>query len=129
MSPSTPGRAKPRIPFQANPFTSAAHGSPWSDVTADVPAINEAPFRIILRALQQIQAGGKGTSIVVTGAPGSGKTHLLGRLRSRLEQDLRNGAGDSIYIYVRCNASAQTLWRHVRLSLASDLLKSGSLER
>lgn len=72
--------------------------------------------------------GSKGTSFVVTGEPGSGKTHLLGRLRNRVAQDRASGL-ESIFVYVRCNASAATLWRHLRLSLASDLLRSGSLRR
>jgi Cdc6-like AAA superfamily ATPase len=78
---------------------------------------------MILRALSQIRAGGSGTSIVVTGEPGSGKSHLLGRLKSRLERDEHEGKGETVYVYVRCNASASTLWRHLQHALASDLLK------
>ena len=120
MSPSTPARSGPRIPFQPNPFASAALGSPWSEDTSDVPAINDGPFQSILRALRQMQAGARGTSIVVTGEPGSGKTHLLRRLRNTLDGDSQH---PTIYVYVRCNASATTLWRHLREYLASDLLK------
>jgi GTPase SAR1 family protein len=90
---------------------------------ADVPGINDEPFRIIVRSLRAMRAGDRGTSIVVTGEPGSGKTHLLGRLRNRLEQDERDGKGETVYVYVRCQASASTLWRHVQQALASDLLK------
>src|SRR5277367_264925 len=81
MSQSTPDKRGPRIPFQPNPFASAALGSPWTEI-ADVPGINDSAFRTILRALHQIHAGARGTSVVVTGDPGSGKTHLLGRLRN-----------------------------------------------
>ena len=98
-------------------------GSPWAGELADVPGINDKPFRTILAALRQMRAGGKGTSIVLTGEPGSGKTHLLGRLRDRLLRDEREDKGETIYVYVRCNASAGTLWRHLRHALASDLLK------
>jgi len=120
MSPSTPASGGPRIPFQVNPFASAAFGSPWGEVATDVPAINDGPFQAILRALRQMRAGSRGTSIVVIGEPGSGKTHLLGRLRSALDRDSDH---NTIYVYVRCNASATTLWRHLRENLASDLLK------
>jgi hypothetical protein len=65
--------------------------------------------------LNQVKWGGKG-SVVITGEPGSGKTHLLARLRKAV-------GAEAAYIYVRCNASAVTLWRHVRASLAGDLLK------
>ena len=123
MSPSTPARNKPRIPFQPNPFGSAAYGSPWAGEPADVPSINGRPFELILAELGQMRAGAKGSSIVLVGEPGSGKTHLLGRLRARLQQDEREGKGATVYIYVRSNASAATLWRHLQHALASDLLR------
>lgn len=91
--------------------------------------IHNAVFRTILRALDQIRMGGEGTSIVVTGAPGSGKTHLLGRLRNWIGESADKDVREAIYIYVRCNASAATFWRHLQLSLASDLLRSGCLDR
>ena len=126
MSPSTPDKRKPRIPFQPNPFGNSAVGSPWTERLPDVPGINDAPFRLLVDALRQMRAGGKGTSIVISGDPGSGKTHLLGRLRTRLEQDERESKAGAAYVYVRCNASASTLWRHLRYGLVSDLLKGGA---
>lgn len=96
---------------------------------SDVTEIHNAVFRTILRALDQIRMGGEGTSIVVTGAPGSGKTHLLGRLRNWIGESADKDVREAIYIYVRCNASAATFWRHLQLSLASDLLRSGCLDR
>jgi hypothetical protein len=105
-----------RIPLQLNPFGDFAFGSPWSELSADVPSINDAAFRAVLAELAQVRLGAKGASVVVTGEPGSGKTHLLGRLRRAI-------GPETAYIYVRCNASAVTLWRHVRTAIASDLLK------
>ena len=114
-----PVRAKVRIPVQLNPFGDSAFGSPWNEIPADVPSINDAAFRAVLSELTQVRMGAKGTSIVITGEPGSGKTHLLGRLRKTIGRDIT-------YIYVRCNASAVTLWRHFRAALAADLLKQES---
>jgi hypothetical protein len=96
---------------------------------SDVSEIHNAAFRTILRVLDQIRMGSEGTSIVVTGAPGSGKTHLLGRLRNWIGQSIGEAVQGTIYIYVRCNASGATFWRHLQLSLASDLLRSGCLDR
>lgn len=121
MSPSTSARSAPRIPFQTNPFASSALGSPWIEEVTDVAGINDGPFRTILNALRHMRTGSKGTSIVVVGEPGSGKTHLLNRLRNSLERDHDH---PTIYVYVRCNASAATLWLHLREYLASDLLKA-----
>ena len=85
------------------------------DLRTDVPSINESAFRDVKSVFDQVKWGGKG-SVVITGEPGSGKTHLLARLRKAI-------GNQAAYIYVRCNASAVTLWRHVRASLAGDLLK------
>jgi hypothetical protein len=110
-----PARAKVRIPVQLNPFGDSAFGSPWNEIPADVLTINDVAFRAVLSELDQVRRGAK-ASIVITGEPGSGKTHLLGRLRKTIGQEFA-------YIYIRCNASAATLWRHVRAALAADLLK------
>ena len=119
MSPSTQSSA-PRIPFQRNPFTNQAAGSPWTDSPADVSLINNEPFQLLRRGLRQSRAGSDPISIVVTGEPGSGKTHLLSRLKRYLEQETD---GDKAwYVYVRCDASARTLWRHLQGYLAGDLL-------
>src|SRR5205085_7837152 len=80
MSPSTPANT-PKIPFQANPFTSLAVGSPWTDTPTDVERINDVPFKLLRHGVRQVRAGNAQISIVVTGEPGSGKTHLLSRLK------------------------------------------------
>jgi hypothetical protein len=103
------------IPPQWNPFGESAFGSPWNENRTDVLTIHKDAFRAIMAELDQVRWGGKG-SIVITGEPGSGKTHLLGRIRRKIGKDVS-------YIYVRCNASAVTLWQHVRASIAGDLLK------
>src|SRR5437868_2354172 len=126
MSPSTPANT-PKIPFQASPFTSLAVGSPWTDTPTDVERINDVPFKLLRHGVRQVRAGNAQISIVVTGEPGSGKTHLLSRLKRYLE------TGDEgekpWYVYVRCNASATTLWRHLQRSLAGDLLQTTDAAR
>jgi len=114
MSPSMSANSR-SIPPQWNPFSESAFGSPWNEIRSDVSAIHENAFHDVMADLDQVRWGGK-ASIVITGEPGSGKTHLLGRIRKTIGKDVA-------YIYVRCNASAVTLWRHVRASIAGDLLK------
>lgn len=121
MSPSTPFN-QPAIPFQPNPFTNIATGSPWIDSPADVASINREAFQLLINGLRQTRLGHDPISIVVTGEPGSGKTHLLSRLKRYLET--QTGGDKPWYVYVRCNASAQTLWRHLQSSFAGDLLHS-----
>jgi len=123
MSPSTPS-SRPRIPFQQNPFTGLAVASPWTDFPVDVESINDDAFQLVQRALRQTRLGSDPISILVTGEPGSGKTHLLSRLKRHLETEA--DAERAWYVYVRSNASAQTLWRHLQRCLANDLLQPGS---
>lgn len=122
MSLSTNGATKAKIPFQANPFAEIAVGSPWDGVSTDVPAINGEAFRLLRDEVRQMQVGGRGSSVVVTGEPGSGKTHLLARLRQFLYQ--ADYETRPIYIYIRCNCSASTIWRHLQYRITQDLLQT-----
>src|SRR5208337_4655920 len=121
MSPSTPSN-NATIPFQPNPFTNIATGSPWIDSPTDVTSINNEAFQLLRNGLRQTRLGSDPISIIVTGEPGSGKTHLLSRLKRYLET--QTDGEKPWYVYVRCNASAQTLWRHLQSSFAGDLLHS-----
>jgi hypothetical protein len=123
MSPSAPSE-RSKIPFQANPFTNMAVGSPWAELPADVASINNEAFQLLRRDFRQVCLGSDPISVMVTGEPGSGKTHLLSRFKRHLEAQAEGGK--PWYVYVRCNTSARTLWRHLRLSLATDLLHVGS---
>jgi hypothetical protein len=109
--------------FLPNPFANLAVGSPWTDAPADVTAINSEAFRLLRRGLRQARLGTDPVSIVVTGEPGSGKTHLLSRLKRDLETE-KDGE-KPWYVYVRCHASARTIWRHLQRCLAGDLLQAG----
>ena len=121
MSPSTASK-RVEIPFQPNPFANIAVGSGWADPPADVPEINGEAFRMLRNGVRSCQVSSEALSIVVTGEAGSGKTHLLGRLRSELQK----GEDQAFFVYVRCNASAQTLWRNLRTCVANDLLMAGA---
>ncbi len=123
MSPFTQSSQR-AIPFQPNPFTNQSAGSPWTDSSEDVPVINQEATWLVVRALRQVQLGTVPVSVVISGEPGSGKTHLLSRLKRSLESE--QGGEKPWYVYVRCNASGATLWRHLRRSLATDLLQSTS---
>lgn len=121
MSPSTPFNPASVLP-QGNPFASMAVGSPWLDAPADVRSIHQQAFQHLQNSYQQVQLGQSPISVAVTGEPGSGKTHLLSRLKRYLQEQ---SSETPWYVYVRCNASAQTIWRHLQRCLATDLLKAG----
>jgi GTPase SAR1 family protein len=121
MSPSTLS-SKTTIPFQSNPFADGTARSPWSDSSTDVAAINRESFLLLRNGVRQIRMGNTPSSIIVTGEPGSGKTHLLSRLKRYLEEE--PDAEKTWYVYIRCQVSGLALWRFLRTSLASDLLQA-----
>src|SRR5262249_60629513 len=66
----------------------------------------------------------------VYGEAGSGKTHLLARLRAHVaceaEADGPGGLQDAIFVSAPLRTSARMIWRHLRDCLVGDLLrKSG----
>ena len=126
MSQSAPS-SQARIPFQVNPFTNIAVGSPWTEVPTDVTRINDVAFQLLWRGFLQTLVGSDPISLIVTGQAGSGKTHLLSRLKKRLEADA--DGEKPWYVYVRCHTSARTLWRHLQRTLANDVLQSSRLEQ
>ena len=66
-----------------DPFNSSVATDPWSMAAVDVPSIHQAVFDSCLATLSQVrQLPDMPTrSILIYGSAGSGKTHLLGRLR------------------------------------------------
>lgn len=107
-----------------NPFRDTVVQDAWQ-APADVAAIHEEAFRACLDGLQ---AAGRGVpdSLLVYGAAGAGKTHLL----SRLQRHLLATAGDApdrvlrcVFVFVRLQTSPLLLWQHVRRRLASDLMR------
>src|SRR5262245_21383094 len=67
------------------------------------------------------------TSVLVYGEAGSGKTHLLARLRSQVALEAEavrpGGMQEAIFISVRLHTSARMIWRHLRDCLVGDLLR------
>jgi hypothetical protein len=110
-----------------NPFRDAVVSDPWQRARADVPEIQEKVFRMCGEALESVRARGRTTSVLLHGEPGSGKTHLLSRLRAAWV-----GADDAgsapmplgvVFIYVRLQTSPRRIWRHLRHCFADDLLR------
>ena len=66
-------------PFQGSVLTDARH-----DPEGDVERINAEAFDACLQAVEQAHAGRQSASVLLNGVPGSGKTHLLARLRVHL---------------------------------------------
>src|SRR5688572_25470874 len=68
-----------------NPFQSNRVSSP-DDVRVDVGQVHGPAFARLTGRIQQVRGTASASGILVVGAPGTGKSHLLGRL-SRWARD------------------------------------------
>ena len=64
----------------------------------------------------------RSTSLLLHGIAGSGKTHVLARLRSHLQHGGISGTG-AVFISVRMDCAPSRMWRHFRRRLVDDLLR------
>lgn len=105
-----------------NPFLSQTAGIDLDRRSPDVDAINAQAFLNCQRMIQDVWRAGYTQALLLTGEPGSGKTHLLGRVQSWLEKQAAAGEA-SVFISIRMVTTSQMLWRLFREHLANALLK------
>ena len=83
-----------------NPFDNDIVVDPDSAAPVDVPRIHRAAFELCKQAYEHV-AGGKGSwSVLLFGAAGCGKTHLLSRLRRWLKSDPDTGPTKPAALFV-----------------------------
>jgi len=68
-------------PFGKNRVSGAA------DFEADVPSIHGDEFKKLIKRVERVGAGGSSCGLLIVGAAGVGKSHLLGRLARWAEND------------------------------------------
>jgi hypothetical protein len=100
-----------------NPFVSLV-GDPLEDSEVDVSEINEKAFLSCQRLVQDVLEARVSGALTLYGEAGTGKTHLLGRMRKWLGS--RPG---SLFVLARMDTNARMLWRHLRRCLAEALLR------
>ncbi len=96
----------------------------------DVASIHRKVFEACLHAVDQVRDLGIPGGMIVYGMAGSGKTHLVRRLREELTTHLRTpnlSELRQIFAYVRLDTSAQAIARHVRNRVATDLLRKSQV--
>jgi hypothetical protein len=107
-----------------NPFRDTVVQDAWQH-PVDISEIHAAAFDACLAGIDSA-AHGVPDSLLIYGAAGSGKTHLLARLQRHLAETARN-APDSVlrcvFCFVRLQTSPALLWQHVRRRLATDLMR------
>ena len=110
-----------------NPFRSSIVSDPWKSLEADVPTIHQHAFARCCEAIASVRATHQTTGVLVHGEAGSGKTHLLARLRAHIameaEADGPGGLEEAVFISVQLQTSAKMIWQHLRRRVASDFLR------
>jgi hypothetical protein len=96
-------------------------GQPLDDHQVDIAEINREAFDACKRLVEDVAAGHYSAALTVFGDTGTGKTHLIGRVRRWLEPQ----AG-KLFVFVRMETSPAGIWRHVRRSLALALLRANA---
>lgn len=99
-----------------NPFRSGITRDAWDPDWVDVAEIHAGVSRTICAEVEAIRQRGGSRGVMIFGEPGSGKTHLLNRIRRWC---LDRGA---LFSGFRLQCAPQTLWRHLRREFAEDLL-------
>ena len=112
-----------------NPFGRIV-GFPLDDKEVDVAEINGDAFESCKRLVREVLSQDSSSALTLFGDVGSGKTHLLGRVRRWIEKgsplSMESGA---LFVLASMDTSARMLWRHLRRCLADALLRSDASGR
>jgi hypothetical protein len=110
-----------------NPFRDTILNDPWRPSPPDVPEIHAKVFQTCCNVLESVRRQGKTSSVLIHGEPGSGKTHLLARLRRHCRnvepRVLDPLEPETVFVAVRLQTSPNRLWRHLRQSFVEDLIR------
>ncbi len=109
-----------------NPFLGNIVDDPWRTASVSVSTIHQAVFDRCWEAVEFVRERSQSASVLIHGEPGSGKTHLLSRLRERAAEDNAKPSLEEnrhVFISVRLTTSPSRIWRHVRQCFVDDLLR------
>ncbi|MGQ0633701.1 MAG: hypothetical protein ACT4QC_03745 [Planctomycetaceae bacterium] len=105
-----------------NPFRETIVASAWDDPRAHVPDIHGEVFEQCLRGIAHVRQARRSAGLVIHGEAGSGKTHLLSRLRGRLtpREPSATTREECLYVWVRLQTSPRMIWRALRRTMVDD---------
>jgi hypothetical protein len=109
-------------PFAKPPFLNAK--DIWGKDFLDVETINSHASDAVFKAIKQIQEGQYSTtSIAITAQDGTGKTHIISRIRHRLQSQ-----GGALFVYANKYGDISQLKQGFQAILADSLKNIGSKE-
>lgn len=108
-----------------NPFNKPAivtNQDVWDKGFPDVAALNAHASDAVFRAIEQVRRGQcKVTSIAITAEPGVGKSHIISRIRHRLQVE-----GSALFVYARKYGNLDLINNQFQQILADSLSQIGS---
>jgi hypothetical protein len=102
----------------ANPFAASRVDNAWESPPVDVSAIHREAYDGCLRLIDTVARDHHSHGAVLTGQPGSGKTHVLARLRRHIVEQERGW-----FVYVLPVTAPDRFFRHVLHAFASDVMR------
>ena len=106
-----------------NPYRLTVVPDAWQRGDAEVTSIHATAFQVCTRALDAVRFEGRNHGLLVLGEPGSGKTHLLSRLRrfclGNGEKPVDPILPEVAFVAVKLAAGAQQIWRNLRKEFAT----------
>ncbi|MBS0263611.1 MAG: AAA family ATPase [Planctomycetes bacterium] len=105
-----------------NPFRQSIVASPWEATPADVPEIHSQAFNHCVAGVEFVRSQQRSAALLIHGEAGSGKTHLLSRLRTRMAPCGPSATyrQECLYVWVRLQTSPRMIWRTLRRTLVDD---------
>lgn len=105
-----------------NPFRDGIVADPWRNQQSDVPDIHHAVFQRCLDGLAHVRQQRSSAGLLIHGEAGSGKTHLLSRLRATLTPKAPTATDreETLFVWVRLQTSPRMIWRTMRRTLVND---------
>jgi len=105
-----------------NPFRDGIVADPWRIQFGDVPGIHHSVYERCLNGLRHVRQQRTSAGILIHGEAGSGKTHLLSRLRSDLTPQAPSATDreENLFVWVRLQTSPKMIWRTLRRTLVND---------
>jgi len=108
-----------------NPFRHRIVSDPFNGPETTVAEIHRDAFDQCLHLIDVVRREERSVSMLIAGAPGSGKTHLL----HRIHQALIHGRCPHAFIAIRLHTSSKRFWRHMRASCIDSLQRTSDSSR
>jgi hypothetical protein len=104
-----------------NPFLQNRVDTAWDvrSIASDVPAINDEAFQHVLRTIAEVRESRQSHGLLLAGEPGSGKTHLLNRVRRWIQQDEH-----AWFVYILPITAPDRVYRDILQATAGDITRS-----